>query len=157
MLPRENFKFKSSEMAINAPKTANSNINLQLLHQHLKQQVTTTLDQNFNEQTLKLHQAQATVGCHPDIFKLYSPKVPKLPFRSSLRATNSLAYVQPHPPPDEGKTLSPFFLLRGEGADQRVFPSSGGGCGYTQSINSLARQDKVCLFSVRGCSVLSDY
>ena len=28
MLPRENFKFKSSEMAINASKTANSNINL---------------------------------------------------------------------------------------------------------------------------------
>jgi len=28
MLPRENFKFKSSEMAINASKTANSNVNL---------------------------------------------------------------------------------------------------------------------------------
>ena len=28
MLPWENFKFKSSEMAINASKTANSNINL---------------------------------------------------------------------------------------------------------------------------------
>ena len=27
MLPWENFKFKSSEMAINASKTANSNIN----------------------------------------------------------------------------------------------------------------------------------
>ena len=28
LFPRENFKFKSSEMAINASKTANSNINL---------------------------------------------------------------------------------------------------------------------------------
>ena len=28
LLPRENVKFKSSEMAINASKTANSNINL---------------------------------------------------------------------------------------------------------------------------------
>ena len=28
MLPKENFKFKSSEMAVNASKTANSNINL---------------------------------------------------------------------------------------------------------------------------------
>ena len=28
MLPGENFKIKSSEMAINASKTANSNINL---------------------------------------------------------------------------------------------------------------------------------
>ena len=28
MLPWENFNFKSSEMAINASKTANSNINL---------------------------------------------------------------------------------------------------------------------------------
>ena len=28
MLPKENVKFKSSEMAINASKTANSNINL---------------------------------------------------------------------------------------------------------------------------------
>ena len=28
MLPKENFKFKSSEMAINASKTANGNINL---------------------------------------------------------------------------------------------------------------------------------
>ena len=27
-VPQENFKFKSSEMAINASKTANSNINL---------------------------------------------------------------------------------------------------------------------------------
>ena len=35
-LPQGNFKFKSSEMAINASKTANSNINLQLLHRHLK-------------------------------------------------------------------------------------------------------------------------
>ena len=34
MLPLENFKFKSSEMAINASKTANSNINLKLLHRH---------------------------------------------------------------------------------------------------------------------------
>ena len=40
-LPQGNFKFKSSEMAINASKTANSNINLQLLHRHLKKQVTT--------------------------------------------------------------------------------------------------------------------
>ena len=37
----KNFKFKSSEMAINASKTANSNINLQLLHRHLKQKVAT--------------------------------------------------------------------------------------------------------------------
>ena len=28
ILPRENFKFKSSEVATNASKTANSNINL---------------------------------------------------------------------------------------------------------------------------------
>ena len=28
LFPRENFKFKSSEMAINASKTANSDINL---------------------------------------------------------------------------------------------------------------------------------
>ena len=42
MLPRENqFKFKSSEMAMNASKTANSDIDLKLLHRHLKQQVTT--------------------------------------------------------------------------------------------------------------------
>ena len=41
MLPRENFKFKSSEMAINASKTAISNINLWLFHRHIKQQVTT--------------------------------------------------------------------------------------------------------------------
>ena len=31
------------------------------------------------------------VECHPDIFKLDSLKVPKLPFRLSLRAANSLA------------------------------------------------------------------
>ena len=37
----ENFRFKSSEMAINASKTAKSNVNLQLFHWHLKHQVTT--------------------------------------------------------------------------------------------------------------------
>ena len=37
----ENFRFKSSEMAINASKTAKSNMNLQLFHRHLKHQVTT--------------------------------------------------------------------------------------------------------------------
>ena len=31
MLSKENFKFKSSEMAINASKTANSNINLSII------------------------------------------------------------------------------------------------------------------------------
>ena len=37
----ENFRFKSSEMAINASKTAKSNMDLQLFHLHLKHQVTT--------------------------------------------------------------------------------------------------------------------
>ena len=40
LLPRENVKFKSSEMAINASKTANSNI-ICNYYIGLKQQVTT--------------------------------------------------------------------------------------------------------------------
>ena len=51
LLPRENVKFKSSEMAINASKTANSNINLQLLHRlkTTSYNLAPTLDQNLNE------------------------------------------------------------------------------------------------------------
>ena len=41
MLSRENVKFKSSEMVLNASKTAISNTNLKLLQRHIKQQVTT--------------------------------------------------------------------------------------------------------------------
>ena len=36
------------------------------------------------------------VECHPDIFELDSLKVPKLPFRLSLRAANSLATSTRH-------------------------------------------------------------
>ena len=49
MLPRENFKFKSSEMAINPSKTANSNINFVTVTSALKTtsyNLARTLDQN---------------------------------------------------------------------------------------------------------------
>ena len=49
------------------------------------------LDQNLNEQTLKLDPTYTMVECHLDIFKSDSLKVPKLPFGLSLRAANSLA------------------------------------------------------------------
>ena len=101
MLPRENFKFKSSEMAIvNASKTAISNINLWLFHRHIKQQVTTwpphVRPKKLSEETLKLNPTHATVEVvqrHPDIFRSDSLEVPKLSFRLSLRATNSSAIV----------------------------------------------------------------
>ena len=74
-------------MPVNASKTANSNINLELLHRHLKQQVTT------HPHVRPKFKAKPNTpnGCHPDIFELDSLKEPKLPFRLSLRATNSLA------------------------------------------------------------------
>ena len=46
--PRENFRFKSSGMAINASKTTNSDMNFLIITSALKQQVT-TLAQNLNE------------------------------------------------------------------------------------------------------------
>ena len=102
MLPRENFKFKSSEMAINASKTAISNINLWLFHRHIKQQVTTWPPHvrpkfkwiNFQNKLWSLTQRTQRLRSfkgHPDIFRSDSLEVPKLSFRLSLRATNSLA------------------------------------------------------------------
>ena len=45
----------------------------------------------MNRLTSKLNPTDATDECHPDIFKSDSLKVPKLLFRFSLRAANSLA------------------------------------------------------------------
>ena len=45
----------------------------------------------MNRLTSKLNPTDATDDCHPDIFKSDSLKVPKLLFRFSLRAANSLA------------------------------------------------------------------
>ena len=51
-ISRENFKFKSSEMAINASKPANSNTNLLIITSALKStsyNLAPTLDWNLNE------------------------------------------------------------------------------------------------------------
>ena len=45
----------------------------------------------MNRLTSKINPTDATDECHPDIFKSDSLKVPKLLFRFSLRAANSLA------------------------------------------------------------------
>ena len=45
----------------------------------------------MNRLTSQLNPTDTTVECHPDIFKSDSLKVPKLLFRLSLRAANSLA------------------------------------------------------------------
>ena len=45
----------------------------------------------MNRLTSKLNPTDATGECHPDIFKSDSLKVPKLLFRFSVRAANSLA------------------------------------------------------------------
>ena len=54
-------------MPVNASKTANSNINLELLHRHLKQQVTT------HPHVRPKFKAKPNTrnGCHPDIFESF--------------------------------------------------------------------------------------
>ena len=57
-------------MAINASKTANSNINLQLLRRHLKNKLQPgphVRPENLIEQTLKLNPTHAKVECQPDV------------------------------------------------------------------------------------------
>ena len=78
-------------MPINASKTANSNINLELWHQNLKQQVTTHPHVRPKFKWIDFEANATRNGCHPDIFKSDTLKEPKLPFRLSLRATSSLA------------------------------------------------------------------
>ena len=53
MFPQENFKFKSSKMALNASKTANSD--------RLMESVIITLALKTNEQTLKLNPTHVMV------------------------------------------------------------------------------------------------